>query len=206
VETIEESNVINGRIQMVTEKTIGEYQCGFHPNRSTTDELFVIRQMMEKHYEHCMDLHMLFVDFRKAFGSVNRERIYEAMKQMEIPDKIIRLTRMNTTQAKIKIDNKLSTKFEFNFGAKQGGGLSAVLFIVALDNVIKTIDQRGTIFTKSSQICAYVDDIVIIARTRKNVIQIYKKMEDKTRKVGLGINESKTKYMIMSTSENRRKT
>jgi hypothetical protein len=64
--------------------------------------------MMEKYYEHSMDLQMLFVDFRKAFDSVNRERLYEAMKQMEIPDKLIRLTRMtiNITQAKIKIDNK----------------------------------------------------------------------------------------------------
>jgi hypothetical protein len=47
---------------------------------------------------------------------------------------------------------------------------------------------------------------VIIARTRKNIIEIYKKMEDKARKIGLEINESKTKYMIMSTSESRRKT
>jgi hypothetical protein len=31
-------------------------------------------------------------------------------------------------------------------------------------------------------------------------------MEDKARKTGLEINESKTKYMIMSTSENRMKT
>jgi uncharacterized protein YaaR (DUF327 family) len=37
---------------------------------------------------------MLFVDFRKAFDSVNRERLYEVIKQMEIPDKLIRLTRM----------------------------------------------------------------------------------------------------------------
>jgi hypothetical protein len=37
---------------------------------------------------------MLFVDFRKAFNSVNRERLYEEMKQMEIPDKLIRLTQM----------------------------------------------------------------------------------------------------------------
>jgi hypothetical protein len=49
------SRVINGRLKMVTEKIIGEYQCGFHPNRSTADQLFVIRQTMEKYYEHSMD-------------------------------------------------------------------------------------------------------------------------------------------------------
>jgi hypothetical protein len=82
---------------------------------------------------------MLFVDFRREFYSANRERIYEAMKQMEISDKLIRLTlmTMNTTQAKIKIDNKLSTTFEFNAVVKPGDGLPAVLFIIALPNVIK---------------------------------------------------------------------
>jgi hypothetical protein len=68
------------RLKMVTEKIIGQYHCGFRPNRSTTDQLFVIRQMMEQYYEHIMDLHMLFVDCRKAFDSVNRKRLYEAMK------------------------------------------------------------------------------------------------------------------------------
>jgi sorting nexin-29 len=123
------------------------------------------------------------------------------MKQMVMPDKLIRLTwmTMSTTQAQSKMDNKLSTKFEFNVGVKQGDGLSVVLFIVALYSVIKTTDQRGIIFTKSSQICAYVDDIIIIARSREKIIDIYKKMQEKAGKIVLEVNERKTKYMIMST-------
>jgi hypothetical protein len=48
---------------------------------------------------------------------------------------------MSTTQAQIKIDNTLSTKFEFNAGVRPSPCL-AVLFIVALHSVIKAIDQR----------------------------------------------------------------
>ena len=61
---------------MVSEKIIGEYQCGFCPNRSTTEQLFVIRQKTEKYYEYSMDMHMLLVEFRQAFDSVNREILW----------------------------------------------------------------------------------------------------------------------------------
>jgi sorting nexin-29 len=154
--------------------------------------------MMEKFYEYSIDMHMLFVDFRQAFNSINRKRLYEVMEWMKIPVKLIRLTRMtmNTTQAKVKIDNKLSAKFEFNTGVKQGDVLSAALFIVTLHSAMKSIDQRGTIYTKSSQICAYADDIVIITTSREKKIEMYKETEEKARKIGLEVNERKTKYMI----------
>ena len=40
------SNVLNERLKKITENVIGEYQCGFHKNRSTSDQIFIIRQMM----------------------------------------------------------------------------------------------------------------------------------------------------------------
>jgi len=65
-------NVLNERLKKITENVLGEYQRDFRKNRSTSDQIFIIRQMMEKHYEHNQVLHMLFVDFKQAFDSIDR--------------------------------------------------------------------------------------------------------------------------------------
>jgi retron-type reverse transcriptase len=43
--------LLNERLKKITENVLGEYQYGFRKNRSTSDQILVIRQMMEKHYE-----------------------------------------------------------------------------------------------------------------------------------------------------------
>jgi len=119
---------------------------------------------------------MLFIDFKQAFDSINRERFFGAMDRMGIPQKLIRLIRMTMcqTKARVKIDNQISAPFEFNKGVKQGDGLSATHFILVLHNAAQEIDQRGTIYTKSSQICAYANDVVIFTRSESRLRQVYR--------------------------------
>lgn len=78
--------------------------------------------MMEKFYEHELDLHMLFIDFKQAFDSLCRNELYKALKEMNVPGKLIRMVRMTmeNTKARVKIGNMLSNAFTFNTGVKQG--------------------------------------------------------------------------------------
>jgi hypothetical protein len=48
---------------------IGDHQCGFRRNRSTTDQIFCIRRILKKKWEYNETIHQLFVDSNKAYDS-----------------------------------------------------------------------------------------------------------------------------------------
>jgi hypothetical protein len=54
-------------------------QCGFRRNRSTTDQIFCIRQILEEKWEYNEKLHQLFMDFKKAYDSVRREVLHNIL-------------------------------------------------------------------------------------------------------------------------------
>jgi hypothetical protein len=42
------SNIFLARLTLYVNEIIGDHQCGFHPNRSTMDQIFYIWQILEK--------------------------------------------------------------------------------------------------------------------------------------------------------------
>jgi len=40
--------------------------------------------MIEKHSKHGLDLYVLFIYFKRAFDTINRKRLFEAMDKMGI--------------------------------------------------------------------------------------------------------------------------
>jgi hypothetical protein len=48
---------------------------GFDVNRSTTDQIFCIRQILEKKWEYNETVHQLFIDFKKAYNWKNEQSI-----------------------------------------------------------------------------------------------------------------------------------
>ena len=44
--------LLYSRLSKIIKPVIGNYQMGFRPNRSTVDNIFIVRQIYEKCYEH----------------------------------------------------------------------------------------------------------------------------------------------------------
>jgi hypothetical protein len=127
------------------EHKIGEYQTGFKPNRSTIDNIFIIRQNYEKCHEYNIELHNIFVD------SVNRSLISECLKQYEVPRKLTNLFQitLQQTKSKVKIHNDMTEQFEITSVVKQGDPLSALLFSIVMDVIITKLEVRGIYIYKA---------------------------------------------------------
>ena len=88
------SNILLSRLTPYAEEVIGDHQCGFRRNRSTTDHIICIRQTLEKKWEYNEAVHQLFIDFKKAYDSVRREDLYNILIEFGIPKKLLRLKKM----------------------------------------------------------------------------------------------------------------
>jgi hypothetical protein len=68
--------VINNRLTTYAEDLLIQEQNGFRRNRSTTDNIYIMRQILEKCYEYNIEMHVLFIDFKQVFDSDDRQKPY----------------------------------------------------------------------------------------------------------------------------------
>jgi hypothetical protein len=105
-------NILLSRLSPYIVEIIGDHQCGFRRNKLTTDQIFCIRQILEKKWEYNETVHQLFIDFRKAYDSVRREVLYNILIEFGVPMKLVRLIKMclNETYSEVRITKHLSDK------------------------------------------------------------------------------------------------
>jgi hypothetical protein len=89
------SNILLSKLSLYISGIIGHHQCGFRRNRSTTDQIFCISQILEKKkWEYNKTAHELFIDIKKAYDSVRRDVLCNILIGFGIPMKLVRLIKM----------------------------------------------------------------------------------------------------------------
>jgi hypothetical protein len=71
--------LLNNQLSEIIENKLGDFQMNFRPNRSTIENILMVRQIFEKCYEYNIELRNIFVDYSQAFDSVNRNNIIERL-------------------------------------------------------------------------------------------------------------------------------
>ena len=88
------------------EETIFGYeQFGFMPGRGTTDAIFAVRQLMEKHLENRRI--MVFIDLEKAYDRVPRQEVWRCMREKGVPEKYVMIVQDMYEGARTRIKSSV---------------------------------------------------------------------------------------------------
>jgi hypothetical protein len=112
-------NILLSRLIPYADEIIGDHQCGFRHNRSTTDQIFYICQILEKKWEYNGTVHQLFIHLKKTYDSLRREVLYNILIEFRIPRELVGLIQMclNENYSTAYIGKK-SDKFPIQNGLK----------------------------------------------------------------------------------------
>lgn len=181
-------------------------QAGFRKGFSTSDHLLTIRTLIEKATEYHLPLHLAFVDYEKAFDSVELWAVEQAMNNCRIDSRYRQLIHNIYEKATMVIQLEEKTgKIPIKRGVRQGDIISPKLFTLALEDVFRSLQwtEYGiNINGKKMSNLRYADDVILTAATFEELQIMIKELEEASRKVGLKMNMKKTKIMT-NTQEDR---
>ena len=67
-------------------------------------KIFSIRQILEKKWEYNNNVYQLFIDFEKAYDSINRESLYDILIKFGVPKKLVRLIKICLDKLRVKLE------------------------------------------------------------------------------------------------------
>ena len=195
------TRVILMRIKTQIDRRLRQEQAGFRSGKSCTDQTAALRIILEQSREWNSPLYLLFIDFQKAFDSLDREAIWSLLQHYGIPQKLINMIKAlyNDFQCCVIHRGKLSPAFRVDTGVKQGCLLSPIIFTLAIDWVMSqaTKGRNGLQWTLDTQLhdLDFADDIVLMTQAFAHLQEKANDVNNEASKLGLKINAEKTKSL-----------
>ena len=85
--------ILQARLQQYRNHELPDVQSGFRKGRGTRDQIANIRWIIENTREFQKNIYFYFIDYAKAFDCVDHNKLWEILKEMEIPDHLTCLLR-----------------------------------------------------------------------------------------------------------------
>ena len=97
-------------------------QAGFRKGRETRDQIANIRWITEKAMQFQKNIYICFIDYAKAFGCVDHNKLWKILKEMGIPDHLTCLLRnlYACQEATVRTEHGTTDWFQIGKGVHEG--------------------------------------------------------------------------------------
>lgn len=137
--------ILNNRLNSYLENynVLCEEQAGFRKQYSTNDHIFNLNCLIDLYLRCNKPLYCAFVDYKKAFDSVDRNTLWYKLLQQCIDGKLFKVIHSLYENAKscVRLGCNSSSFFNSNVGVRQGVNLSPVLFSLFLNELTEFLSH-----------------------------------------------------------------
>ena len=199
------TTILNTRISRWLEQdsTLCKEQGGFRRKFSTIDSIFILETLIEKYIGKPRGrLYCAFVDFTKAFDTINREALWLKLQNIGISSKMLNMLMSiySKVEASVLTQRGQSQTFFCPMGVKQGCILSPTLFSAYVNDLPTFFANEGThqipLVDLELSSMLYADDLVLISESSIGLQRQLNLLKNYCDKWQLKVNQEKTKVMV----------
>ena len=196
------SKVIATRITKILPEIIHSNQTGYVSGRYIGEAARSILDIMEYTKTFNIQGILLFIDFEKAFDSLEWNFIFKCLEIFGFGHSLVRWVKTfyNNVSSCIINNGSFSANFELSRGVRQGDPLSPYLFVIAIETLAAAIrtstDIKGIkLDLEEWKIVQYADDFTAFLSDLTSAQNLFKLLDRFGKLSGLKINYTKTEAM-----------
>ena len=205
------SKVIASRIKNVLPNIIHYNQTGYVKDRYIGETIRSIFDIMEFTDTENIPGLMIFIDFQKAFDSVEWDFILGCLEAFNFgPDFVQWIKTFYKNAQSCVINNGTTSDYFFlERGVRQGDPLSPYIFVLAAEALAIAVRQDATIKGISvggeeAKLLQYADDMTAVLADVSSAQALFDLLETFKKASGLTINFTKTEGMWIGSSKNNK--
>ena len=133
------TRILQKRIERVLDENQPREQAGFRKGYSAVDHLQTINQLIKKCNEFKRPLFIGYIDYKKAFDSLEHKAIFKALRSIGINETYITILEDTYTgaTARLHIDSQVSEEIPILRDVRRGDPISPKLFTATIQEVFK---------------------------------------------------------------------
>ena len=172
--------------------------------KSTVEQIFNLRSIIEKYQEHQQELFHVFVDFKKAFDRVWHQALWATMNKYNINKTLISLIEelYNQATSSVYLEGDFGEWFRTTVGVRQGCLLSPTLFNIFLERIMTDAleghEATVSIGGRTVSNLRFADDIDGLAGSEAELADLIRRLNESCSDYGMEISAEKTKIMTNS--------
>ena len=182
---------------------ISVYQMGFTRGRRTEDNLFMLQYAVESSRKDKKELIVTFIDFAKAFDSIQRSNLIECLKHAKIDPKVIEIVTQIYKEdvTKFYLNKNEIGEMKVKNGIRQGCTCSPQFFLMAVNRIIKAMERKGLGFKNDSvymPLIFFADDGVLLSNSVRDMERMIDLLVEEAAKIGMEVNKEKCNVMVFN--------